>query len=35
VTFREAQGFYRQFGLAPHNDVMATFDPEHLFDRPD
>jgi GNAT superfamily N-acetyltransferase len=33
VADGEVQGFYRQFDFAPHNDVMATFDPQRLFDR--
>lgn len=33
VADGEVQGFYRQFGFAPHSDVMATFDAQRLFDR--
>jgi hypothetical protein len=33
VADGEVQGFYRQFGFAPRNDVMAMCDPQQLFDR--
>jgi GNAT superfamily N-acetyltransferase len=33
VADEKVQGFYRQFGFAPHNDVMATLDPQRLSDR--
>ena len=33
VAEGEVQGFYRQFGFAPYNDVMATCDAQRLFDR--
>jgi ribosomal protein S18 acetylase RimI-like enzyme len=33
VADEEVQGFYRQFGFAQHNDVMARIDPQRLSDR--
>ena len=35
VADEEVQGFYRRFGFAPYSDVMATIDPQRLFDRAD
>lgn len=32
VADERVQGFYRQLGFAPHNDVMAKFEPQRLLD---
>lgn len=34
VADGEVQGFYRQFGFAPYDDVMAMCDPRRLLGQP-